>query len=123
YIEGAVVEKGDLLYKIDPRIYQAAVDQRKAELASAQATLSNATRVWQRTDRLYKSDAVSQAEHDQALSDYQSGQAAVQQAKANLETAEIDLGYTEVKAPITGVTSIRDIVIGALVTANQTKLT
>lgn len=123
YVEGSVVQKGDLLYTIDPKPYQAIVDQRKAELASAKASLANSSRVWQRTNKLYKSNAASQAERDQALASYQADKAAVQQAKANLESAEIDLGYTKVTAPITGVTSLREVDLGALVTANQTKLT
>lgn len=123
YDEGSIVHKGDLLFKIDPKPYQATVDQRKAQLASARAALSNSSRIWKRTRKLYKANAVSQAERDQALSTYQSDQAAVQQAKANLESAQIDLNYTRVKAPITGVTSLRDVDLGSLVQANQTQLT
>lgn len=123
YTEGSIVHKGDVLFKIDSRSYKATVDQRKAELASAKSSLSNSSRVWKRTRRLYKANAVSEAERDQALSKYQSDKAAVQQAKANLESAQIDLDYTTVKAPLTGVTSLRDVDLGSLVKANQTKLT
>ncbi|HET7314918.1 efflux RND transporter periplasmic adaptor subunit [Salinisphaera sp.] len=123
YNEGSLVHKGDLLFKIDPRPYQATVDQREAQLASAKAALANSSRVWERTRKLYQANAVSEAERDQALSNYESDKAAVQQAKANLESARIDLDYTTVEAPLTGVTSLRDVDLGALVTANQTKLT
>lgn len=123
YEEGSIVHKGDLLFKIDPKPYQATVNQRKGELASAKAALANSTRIWERTRKLYKANAVSQAERDQALSDYQADKAAVQQAKANLESAQIDLNYTSVEAPLTGVTSLRDVDLGSLVTANQTQLT
>ncbi|MES1935227.1 efflux RND transporter periplasmic adaptor subunit [Salinisphaera hydrothermalis] len=123
YDEGSIVHKGDLLFTIDPKPYQATVDQRKAQLASARAALANSSRIWKRTRQLYKANAVSQAERDQALSTYQSDKASVQQAKANLESAQIDLNYTRVKAPITGVTSLRDVDLGSLVQANQTQLT
>lgn len=121
--EGSVVHKGDVLFKIDSRTYQAKVDQRKAELVSAKAALANSARVWKRTHSLYKANAVSQAERDKALSAYQSDKAAVQVAEANLETAQINLDYTTVNAPITGVTSMRNVDIGSLVEANKTQLT
>ncbi len=123
YDEGSIVHKGDVLFTIDPKPYQATVDQRKAALSSAKAALANTSRIWQRTRKLYKANAVSQAERDQALSNYQSDKAAVKQAEANLESAKIDLNYTTVEAPITGVTSLRDVDIGSLVTANKTQLT
>ena len=123
YNEGSIVHKGDLLYKIDPKPYQATVDQRKATLASARARLANSTRILKRTRHLYKVNAVSQAERDQALSNYQSDAASVQQARANLESAQINLDYTSVTAPLTGVTSLREVDQGALVRANQTQLT
>lgn len=123
YTEGSIVKKGQLLFKIDPKPFQATVDQRKATLASARAKLANSTRIWHRTKRLYDANAVSEAERDQALANYQSDKAAVQQASADLESAQIDLGYTQVNAPLTGVTSLREVDEGSLVTANQTKLT
>lgn len=122
YTEGQLVHKGDLLYTIDPKPFQATVDQRKAQLASARASLHNSARVWRRTKHLYKVNAVSRADRDSALSNYESDRAAVQQAQANLESAQINLGYTQVKAPITGVTSLRQIDEGSLV-QNGTKLT
>lgn len=123
YTEGSLVKEGQELFKIDPKPFQATVDQRKATLASARAKLSNSKRVWHRTKRLYEANAVSEAERDQALANYQSDKASVQQASADLESAQIDLGYTEVNAPVTGVTSLREVDEGSLVTANQTKLT
>lgn len=123
YQEGSIVHQGDLLFTIDPKPYRATVNQRKATLASAEASLANSRRIYNRTKRLYDSNAVSEAERDQALANFNTDQAAVQQAKANLESAQIDLGYTRVEAPITGVTSLRDIDLGSLVTANQTQLT
>jgi membrane fusion protein (multidrug efflux system) len=67
-------------------------------------------------------DAVSEAERDDSLSQLETSRASVQQAQANLDAAQIDLGYTKVKAPLTGVTSLRDVDEGALV-SNGTQLT
>lgn len=122
YTEGQIVEKGKLLYTIDPKPFQATVNQRKAELASAQASLNNAQRQWSRTKQLYDANAVSEAERDQSLSDLETSRAAVQQAQANLDSAQIDLSYTTVNAPLTGVTSLRETDEGALV-SNGTRLT
>lgn len=123
YKEGAFVHKGDLLFTIDPKPYRATVNEDKAKLASAKAAYANATRVWHRARKLYKQGAVSQATRDQDLSTYQSDRAAVQQAKATLEAARINLNYTSVSAPISGVTSLRNVDLGSLVTADQTQLT
>jgi membrane fusion protein (multidrug efflux system) len=120
--EGEIVNKGDMLFTIDPRPFQAVVNQRKAELASAQASLNQAQRNWGRVRRLYDVDAVSEAERDDSLSQLETSRASVQQAQANLDAAQIDLGYTKVKAPLTGVTSLRDVDEGALV-SNGTQLT
>jgi membrane fusion protein (multidrug efflux system) len=120
--EGEIVNKGDMLFTIDPRPFQAVVNQRKAELASAKATLNQAQRNWGRVRRLYDVDAVSEAERDDSLSQLETSRASVQQAQANLDAAQIDLGYTKVKAPLTGVTSLRDVDEGALV-SNGTQLT
>ncbi|MDA3919140.1 MAG: efflux RND transporter periplasmic adaptor subunit [Salinisphaera sp.] len=123
YNEGAFVHQGDPLFTIDPKPYQAAVNQNKAALASAKAAYANAGRVLRRTRKLYKEHAVSQATRDQDLATYQSDRAAVMQARANLQSAQINLNYTSVSAPISGVTSLRDVDLGSLVTANQTQLT
>jgi len=122
YNEGEIVEKGDMLFTIDPKPFQAVVNQRKAELASAKASLNQAQRTWDRVRRLYEVDAVSEAERDDSLSQLETAQASVQQAQANLDAAQIDLGYTKVEAPLTGVTSLRDVDEGALV-SNGTQLT
>lgn len=122
YTEGQIVESGDLLYNIDPKPFQATVNQRKAEVGSARASLNQAQRQWSRTRQLYEADAISEAERDQALSELETARASVDQAQANLDSAEIDLGYTTVNAPLSGVTSLREIDEGALV-SNGTRLT
>jgi len=122
YEEGQIVKNGQLLYTIDPKPFQATVNQRKAERASARASLDQAQRQWKRVRQLYKADAISEAERDQGLSELETSRAAVQQAQANLDSAEIDLGYTKVHAPLTGVTSLRETDEGSLV-SNGTRLT
>ncbi|WP_293626022.1 efflux RND transporter periplasmic adaptor subunit [Salinisphaera sp.] len=122
YNEGEIVEQGDMLFTIDPRPFQAVVNQRKAELSSAKATLNQAQRNWARVRRLYEVDAVSEAERDDSLSQLETARASVEQAQANLDAAQIDLGYTTVEAPLTGVTSLRDVDEGALVSSG-TQLT
>ena len=122
YNEGEIVEQGDMLFTIDPRPFQAVVNQRKAELSSAKASLNQAQRNWARVRRLYEVDAVSEAERDDSLSQLETARASVEQAQANLDAAQIDLGYTRVEAPLTGVTSLRDVDEGALVSSG-TQLT
>lgn len=122
YNEGQIVEQGQLLATIDPRPFLATVEQREAQLAGAEVELNQAQRVWQRVSRLYEVNAVSEAERDQALSALEAGRASVQLAEANLESARIDLSYTTVEAPLTGVTSLEDVDEGALVTQG-TRLT
>jgi membrane fusion protein (multidrug efflux system) len=99
--EGALVRAGDALFTINPEQYEARVALRRAEQAQAEAALDRAERFQK---RLEASDArgVSQADVDTARSDVAQGRAAVQQAKANLALAEIDLKHTRIVAPIDG---------------------
>lgn len=100
--EGSFVKAGDVLFVIDRDRYQATFNLREAELASAKANLIEAERNYNRQLKLSKQNIASKATFDAAESAYLQGQAAVKQAEANLELAKIDLGYTEVKAPISG---------------------
>ncbi len=109
YAEGQAVKQGDVLFRIDPAPFE-------AELAEARATLTQSEKDWGRAEGLYKEKALSAREHDQA-------QGAYEQAKARLRTAQINLGYTTVTAPIAGVTSREGISEGSLVTADSTLLT
>ena len=115
FIEGQAVNKGDLLYEIEDDVYKARVEAAKASLEMGSASLNNATRNWNRIKKLFSQKAVSSEKRDNALSSYQQSLAAVSLAKAQLKQARIDLGYTKVKAPISGVTSLKQVDVGNLV--------
>lgn len=117
--QGAQVKEGEVLYRIDPNRYRAAYQRAEAELEGARADLRQAEREWARTSDMFEKNAVSERERDQALSALERARADVSSAKAALETARIDLDYTEVKAPISGRTGPTLYTEGALVTANQ----
>ncbi len=116
YTEGQFVNKGDLLYMIEPDTYKAQVDAANAQLQSAIAALNKAERDWKRVKALYKANATSQQERDAALSAYEIAKANVERAKANLETAQINLNYTKVKATISGITGLKAADVGSFVT-------
>jgi membrane fusion protein (multidrug efflux system) len=117
--EGADVEAGQMLYRIDPALFEAAHKSAKANLARAEAT-ENATRLLaERYSKIIKSNAVSMQEHDDAVSGYIQAQASVEAARKELERATINLGYTKVLAPVSGRISRSYVTPGALVTANQ----
>jgi membrane fusion protein (multidrug efflux system) len=120
FTEGSTVKKGQSLYHIDPAPYRAAVSQARAQLANVQANLATVKLKAQRYADLVKIKAVSQQDYDDAQAAALQGEAAVQQAQAALETAEINLGYTDIKAPISGRIGVSTITQGALATAGQT---
>lgn len=122
YTEGQFVKKGDLLYKIEPDTYQAAVDGANAMLQMHKAQLNKAGRDWNRIKALYEDNAVSQRERDAVLSAYEIAKSGVANAKANLKMTTINLNYTSVKAPLSGITGLKSTDVGNLVT-NGTPLT
>lgn len=100
--EGSFVREGDILFVIEQDRYIATVELRQAELESAKANLVRAERDYKRQKSLSKQNISSKATMDTAESTYLQAKAAVKQAEANLELAKIELGYTEIKAPISG---------------------
>ena len=120
FTEGSNVSKGQLLYRIDPAPYRAAADQAKAQVASAEASLNTVKLKAERYGDLVKIKAVSQQDYDDAQAAYGQAQANVLQAKAALEAASINLGYTEIKASISGRIGRSEVTQGALATAGQT---
>lgn len=117
--EGSEVAAGQLLYQIDPALYQAAYDSAKASLARAKANLDMAELKARRYAGLEKSDAVSKQANDEAMAEARQAQADVAAATAALDKARIELDYTQVKAPIAGRIGRSTVTPGALVTANQ----
>ena len=118
FTEGQKVKRGDILYRIEDDIYKAKVQAAKASLSMSEAVLKSATRDWKRVQKLFKQKAVSVEKRDTSLSKYEESVAAVSLAKATLKQAQIDLGYTKVQAPISGITSMKQVDVGDLVTAN-----
>ncbi|MCE5241612.1 MAG: efflux RND transporter periplasmic adaptor subunit [Desulfobacteraceae bacterium] len=119
---GARVKQGDLLFVIDPRPYQARLDEAKAELARRQAEMINAETILKRKELALQSKAVSELEAVQAKADHDVARAAVLAAQASLQTAELNLSYTRVLAPIGGRISRNMVDVGNLVGASERTL-
>ena len=119
FIEGSDVKQGDVLYQIDPALYQAAHDNAKATLMKAEANEVAAKLLSERYRQVVKVNAVSKQEYDNAVASYGQAQAEVAAAKAALDTAAINLAYTKVKAPVSGRIGRSSVTPGALVTQNQ----
>lgn len=121
--DGAMVKQGDLLFIIDRRPYQAAFNQAQATLNAAQTRYDFARVEFERAERLMRSGTVAERTLDERRQQYLSAQADVNGARAALEQARLDLGFTEVRAPIGGRISRKLITEGNLVRANETLLT
>ena len=122
FVEGDTVRAGQLLYQIDPAPYQAAVANAQAGVAHAVATAKTAQSTVRRYRPLAAAEAISKQDLDNAVGTLSQNEADIASARAQLRTAEINLAYTRVTAPITGRTSRSAVTEGALVTANQTNL-
>lgn len=109
YVEGQAVKQGDVLFEIDPAPFKVVLNQAEARFAQANND-------WARAQKLFSAQALSARERDQARANYA-------QTKAEVETARINLGYTTVTAPISGVTSQESLSEGSLVTADASLLT
>lgn len=113
--EGTYVNKNQVLFIIDPRQYQAKVDQAKAALGRSKALQLKADRDLNRIRPLFEQNAASQLDLDNAIAAYESATADVQISEADLTQAELALGYTTVRSPISGYISERYVDIGTLV--------
>lgn len=118
--QGSKVRAGQPLYQIDPAPYRAAVDSAKGALANAQATLATAKAKAQRYAMLLKQNAIAPQDYDDTQAAWKQAQASVEQTAAALESANINLGYTTITAPISGQIGRSLVTVGALVTADQT---
>ncbi|KTS73520.1 efflux RND transporter periplasmic adaptor subunit [Pantoea sp. BS_4] len=120
FTEGDDVKAGQVLYQIDPASYQASYDQAVAQLKNAQALVKSSKLKAVRYAALVKDNGVSRQDADDALATYQQNVASVDQYRAAVESARINLNYTQIKAPISGRIGISSVTPGALVTASQT---
>lgn len=121
FVEGSVVEAGTTLYQLDPAPFKAALDRTRAILTSRQAALAKAKRDVARIKPLFEEDAASQLDYDDALSEVQQAEAAVQEASADLKNAELKLDYTDMKAPIKGLIGESRVDVGALILAGSSE--
>jgi RND family efflux transporter MFP subunit len=113
--EGAMVHEGDTLFILDPRPFQADVDNKEAAVAQAQAQADQATVHFQRYDKLKGTMAISQDEYDAAKAAEEAAHASLAQAKAALETAQLNLQWSRVTAPIDGRVGRIEVTVGNLV--------
>jgi len=118
--EGSIVRKGQPLYRIDPSLYQAGVNQAEANVASARASAEAARVKAGRYGPLAEAEAISKQDYTDAVAQAKQAQASVAQTNAALQTAQINLHYTNIPAPITGRIGRSLVTVGALATANQT---
>ncbi|WP_413790812.1 MULTISPECIES: multidrug efflux RND transporter periplasmic adaptor subunit MexE [unclassified Pseudomonas] len=123
FTEGALVKKGDLLFQIDPRPFQAEVRRLEAQLAQARATATRSENEAQRGERLRLSNAISAELADSRTSAAQEARAAAAAIQAQLDLAKLNLSFTRVTSPISGRVSRAEITAGNLVTADVTPLT
>ncbi len=106
YEEGQLVKKGDLLFRIDPRTYQAALGEARGELRRAEAELERSRLDVTRYTPLVRDGAVSRQEYDNAVQRKLADEAAAQAARATVEKAEIELGFSEIRSPIDGIAGV-----------------
>jgi membrane fusion protein, multidrug efflux system len=123
YEEGARVTQGQVLFRIDPATYQVALDRAQAQLQQAQATLRQAEENFNRTEELFRRGVSTDVLLDEARAQRDQARASVSLAEAEIDAAKLNLGYTTVTAPATGVTALQSPPIGTLILAQQTLLT
>jgi len=121
--EGAEVKKGELLFVIDPRPYQAELDRAEAELRQAQTRFELASNDLVRAEKLLQSKAVSEEEADSRSKAKREAEAAIQMGRASVEVTKLNLDYTHVIAPIGGRISRKMVTEGNLINGNQGQAT
>ena len=120
FTDGQIVNKGDLLFIIDPRPYEIELQQAQAQLATAEATLDLANRELQRAATLREKDFVAQSTYDQRLQTMKSATASVETGKAAVRQAQLDIEFSHVTAPVTGRISQHLVSIGNLISGGST---
>ncbi|MBJ9955994.1 efflux RND transporter periplasmic adaptor subunit [Acinetobacter courvalinii] len=117
--DGSLVNKGDLLFTIDPRPFEAELNRAKAQLASAEAQVTYSSANLGRNQRLIQSNAIAHQELDQAQNEARTANANLQAAKAAVETARLNLEYTRITAPVSGRISRAEVTVGNVVSAGN----
>ena len=115
YVEGSMVDVGQVLFQIDPKPFQAQLNAARAELNQEEARMVTAKANLDRIEPLAKQNAVAKKELDDALGNYRSTAASVEAAKAKVVQAELDLGYCTITSPVQGVSSYANLREGAYV--------
>jgi RND family efflux transporter MFP subunit len=115
YVNGSFVKTGQLLFQIDPRPFEAALDQAKADVQRAKAALEKANNDVQRDTPLAAQNAIPQKQLDDDLANQSAGKAQVEAARAQQQQAELNLGWTKVYSPVDGIAGVANSQIGDLV--------
>ena len=118
YNEGEFVDKNKVLFIIDPQEYQIALKKAQASLEQYDTEVKKAQRDYERNKELIKDNAVSQKDYDDSLSAYEKAQANYRAAKSEVDDAERNLGYSKVKAPISGIARKENHSVGSLISLN-----
>ncbi len=115
--EGSLVKQGDLLITVDPAPYAAEVDRAEAQVAAAQARVSYTRSEMERATRLLQESAIAQREHDERQNAQREADANLRAAQAALQTARLNLSYTQVRSPVAGRVGRIEVTVGNLVAA------
>ena len=121
--DGQIVKEGDLLFVIDPRPYEATLAAARAQLAQANAQVDLATQQLNRSAELRKKDFEPASNYDQRVSDLKVATAATESAKAAIRSAELNVGFTRITAPLTGRISNHQVSVGNLVSGSDSAAT
>lgn len=123
YVEGAKVKEGDVLFRIDPATYEVALSRAEAQRQQAQATLRQAEENFKRIEQLSSKAIATERQLDDAVAQRDQARASVHLAEAEIRNARLNLDYTTVVAPASGVTALQSPPVGTLIQAQQTLLT
>jgi RND family efflux transporter MFP subunit len=119
FVEGSLVKQGDLLFQIDPRPYQALVNQAKGKIAQDLAQLKHNEATYRRYEKLRGQEAATQEDLDRTLADRDAMKATLEADKADLDAKQLDLNYTTIRSPITGRASRYEVTEGNMVQSGQ----
>ncbi|MCK9473590.1 efflux RND transporter periplasmic adaptor subunit [Sulfurimonas sp.] len=115
FTEGAFVKKGEIIYEIEKDGYKAAFDEAKGALLKAEANFNKTSNDWKRGEYLFKNSAISEQQRDELLYAYADAKAEMQKAKAAAAKAELNYGYTTIKAPISGMIGMSNNDVGTYI--------